>query len=129
MTKMTVIIPEIIPEGISVELFRFVLIIFIFSFEINWIWRLSVCRYLFMMRFRIYCIRCWTLLLRRVLCFLSVGSANQLYLPMHEVTFATIDKPKLLSQVIRGRLTKVSYLTLFISRDEHIFGDEVIKIL
>lgn len=31
--------------------------------------------------------------------FLSSCSANTLQLPMHEVTFSTIDKPKLLSQV------------------------------
>lgn len=31
--------------------------------------------------------------------FLCVDSASPLQLPMHEVTFSTIDKPKLLSQV------------------------------
>jgi hypothetical protein len=36
--------------------------------------------------------------------FLDVDSAKHIYLPMHEVTLSTIDRPKLLSQVLRHRI-------------------------
>lgn len=38
-------------------------------------------------------------LLSQLICVSVFGSANHLQLPMHEVTFSTIDKPKVLSQV------------------------------